>query len=146
MAAMNFEFLSNIPWFGTCAKNDRGTTFMSTTAVLETPKQGAHFDIKLWGWSVLSVVPWFLNKRENIQGPSKVKKEWKKPARPSSFVDSSVRNSGIRFRPYVSKVPWHTGRPERVSFSVIPSIRALLWTQLVKWERWRISFVGQASN
>lgn len=82
---------------------------MSTTAVLETPKQGAHFDIKLWGWSVLSVVPWFLNKRENIQGPSKVKKEWKKPARPSGFVDSSVRNSGLRFRPYVSKVPWHTG-------------------------------------
>ncbi|KAI8526011.1 hypothetical protein RHMOL_Rhmol13G0275300 [Rhododendron molle] len=106
---MNFEFLSNIPWFGTHAKNDGGTTFMLTTAVLETPKQVAHFDIKLWGWSVLSVVPWFLNKRENVQGPSAVNKEWKKPARPIGFVDSSVRNSGLRFRPYVSKVPWHTG-------------------------------------
>jgi hypothetical protein len=106
---MSFEFLSNIPWFGTRAKKDGGTTFMSTTAHLETSKERDHFNIKLWGWSALSVVPWFLNKRENIRGQSVVNKELKKHTRLSSFVDSNVGNSNLRFRPYVSKVPWHTG-------------------------------------
>ncbi|GFZ18112.1 phospholipase A2 family protein [Actinidia rufa] len=31
---------------------------MSTTATLETPKQRVNLDIKLWGWSLLSFVPW----------------------------------------------------------------------------------------
>ncbi|KAL6973676.1 hypothetical protein U1Q18_027863 [Sarracenia purpurea var. burkii] len=110
LSAMNFEFLSNIPWFGTNANKDTGTTFMSTTALLETPKQRvAHFDIRLWGWSLLSIFPWVINARDKIQVPSVVSKELKRHGRPSDVVDYSIRNSYLQFRPYVSKVPWHTG-------------------------------------
>ncbi|PSR90133.1 Phospholipase A2 2 precursor [Actinidia chinensis var. chinensis] len=107
---MNFEFLSNIPWFGsTHANKDTRTAFMSTTATLETPKQRVSLDIKLWGWSLLSFVPWVINAGENIQVPSVVNKKLKRCAQRSSVADSGVGNSSIRFRPYVSKVPWHTG-------------------------------------
>lgn len=109
LSTMNFEFLSNIPWFRTHANKDMGTNFMSTTALLETPKQRAHFNIKLWGWSLLAFVPSFINAGDKIQVPSVVNKELKKRARPSRVIDSGVGYSNIRFRPYVSKVPWHTG-------------------------------------
>ncbi|KAL7202706.1 hypothetical protein ACSBR1_034222 [Camellia fascicularis] len=93
----------------THANKDMGTNFMSTTALLETPKQRAHFNIKLWGWSLLAFVPSFINAGDKIQVPSVVNKELKKRARPSRVIDSGVGYSNIRFRPYVSKVPWHTG-------------------------------------
>ncbi|XAR60305.1 hypothetical protein NMG60_11033619 [Bertholletia excelsa] len=108
---MNFGFLSNIPWFGTHAIKDTGTSFMSatTTTLVNPPKQRTCINLKLWKWSLLSFVPWAISAKDKIQVPSIVNKELKKRAQPSGVIDSSIRYSNIRFRPYVSKVPWHTG-------------------------------------
>ncbi|XP_052184227.1 uncharacterized protein LOC127796230 [Diospyros lotus] len=104
---MNFGFLS-IPLFGTNSNKDMETNFMSMTAPLGKPRQQVHFDIKLWAWSLLSFVHWVINARDKVQVPSVVNKNLKKHAR-YCIADSNVGYSNIRFRPYVSKVPWHTG-------------------------------------
>ncbi|KAJ6750960.1 hypothetical protein OIU85_001489 [Salix viminalis] len=83
---MNFEgFKVNIPWFKMTSNNDLGTNPKPATAVLsmgsvmEKPGQQSRFDIKFWGM-------------------------------PRGAVDNGGgRGNPLRFKPYVSKVPWHTG-------------------------------------
>ncbi|KAK9274350.1 hypothetical protein L1049_019164 [Liquidambar formosana] len=105
---MNFGFLSNTPWFWAQSNKDFGTSLKSTDALMEQPKQKAFFDIKLWGWSLLSVVPWAINARDKIRTPPTINRDLKSRVRPRRVVDATG-SSPLRFRPYVSKVPWHTG-------------------------------------
>lgn len=65
---MNFEeFKVNTPWFKMTSNKDSGTNPKPATAVLSMgsmmgpPGQQPRFDIKFWGWSLLTIVPWAIN-------------------------------------------------------------------------------------
>lgn len=103
---MNFGFLGGLPWFKAQPNNDSVRTLNSMSFIVEQPK--ACFGIKLWQWSVLSLLPWAINAGDKIQTPTTINRGLKRRAQPRGVID----NDGIaalRFRPYVSKVPWHTG-------------------------------------
>lgn len=115
---MNFGFLGNIPWFNMRTNKNLETSLKPTDAVLsmgtittiEQPKQKAHFDIKLWGWSILSFVPWAINVKDKIRTPTTINKGLKRRAQSYGVVkNGGAGSNSLRFRPYVSKVPWHTG-------------------------------------
>lgn len=80
----------------------------STTVIMEQANRNARFDIKLWGWSLLSLVPFAINSGEKIRRPTTINKELKRYAHPRKFQTRQEGNP-VRFRPYVSKVPWHKG-------------------------------------
>lgn len=114
---MNFKFLVNIPKLHVSSENNRRTNFEPTTnvdssvATLQVErrsKQNAFQGVNLWGWPPLSLVPWAINIKEKISTPATINKELKK--RTSYRVEkSSGGGNPLRFRPYMSKVPWHTG-------------------------------------
>ncbi|KAM3692609.1 hypothetical protein ACJW31_08G101800 [Castanea mollissima] len=88
--------------------NDSVTTLSSMSAIVEQPKQKALFGVKLWEWSLLSFFPWAFNARDKIRTPTTINRGLKRRAQPHRAID----NEGVvalRFRPYVSRVPWHTG-------------------------------------
>jgi hypothetical protein len=112
---MNFEeFKVNTPWFKMTSNKDSGTNPKPATAVLSMgcmmgqPGQQPRFDIKFWGWSLLAIVPWAINAKDKIRAPDTINKKLKRHAQSRGVVDSG-RGNPLRFRPYVSKVPWHTG-------------------------------------
>ncbi|KAF5751617.1 hypothetical protein HS088_TW02G00632 [Tripterygium wilfordii] len=106
---MNFGFVKNLPWFHKHSDRDLQTIPESKSIIIEQSKPNAVFDIKIWVWSLLSVVPWAMNAGEKIQGPSTINRRLKKRAQPHGVVESNGGITRLRFRPYVSKVPWHTG-------------------------------------
>ncbi|MBA0575975.1 hypothetical protein Golob_027494 [Gossypium lobatum] len=101
---MNFGLLS-FPWFGVDPKRDSDLTFASTSASIE-PKQKASFEIRLWGWTLVSVPPKAVNGHDRIRTPTTINKGLKRRAQENSVFEPPTP---IRFRPYVCKVPWHTG-------------------------------------
>lgn len=109
-SAMNFEFLNRTPWFGRAhPDNDLGSSFGSTTVLMEQPKRKDGFNLKLWGWSILSVVPWALSSTDRTGMPPTVNRQLKRRAQSGGIAQNSSKVMAVRFRPYVSKVPWHTG-------------------------------------
>ncbi|KAJ6948568.1 hypothetical protein NC651_002787 [Populus alba x Populus x berolinensis] len=118
---MDFEeFKVNTPWFKMTSNKDSGTNPKPATAVLSMgsmmgsmmgpPGQQPRFDIKFWGWSLLTIVPWAINAKDKIRAPDTINKKLKRHAQSRGVVDSGGgRGNPLRFRPYVSKVPWHTG-------------------------------------
>ncbi|KAM4096395.1 hypothetical protein ACJW30_08G102300 [Castanea mollissima] len=105
---MDFGFLGGLPWFRVQPNNDSVTTLSSMSAIVEQPKQKALFGVKLWEWSLLSFFPWAFNARDKIRTPTTINRGLKRRAQPHRAID----NEGVvalRFRPYVSRVPWHTG-------------------------------------
>ncbi|CAK9134630.1 unnamed protein product [Ilex paraguariensis] len=106
---MNFGFLGNIPWSGTHSKKDMATAAISTSTLMEPVKQRANFDVRLWGLSLFSLVPWAINVKDTVRIPATVNKGLQKHAQPHHGAEYGAQNSAVRFRPYVSKVPWHTG-------------------------------------
>ncbi|KAJ9541979.1 hypothetical protein OSB04_028485 [Centaurea solstitialis] len=81
---------------------------MSTT--LEEPPKERNIDMKIWGWSLVSLVPWAVNAKENIKFPTFFNKKLKNHAHQSRLRNISEPSyATVRFRPYVCKVPWHTG-------------------------------------
>ncbi|KDP43228.1 hypothetical protein JCGZ_22780 [Jatropha curcas] len=85
-------------------------TVLSVGTTFEQSKQKTQFDIKLWGWSLLSFVPWAINAKDRIQTPTTINKGLKRRARSHGVIENSgAGGNPLRFRPYVSKVPWHTG-------------------------------------
>ncbi|XP_057956279.1 uncharacterized protein LOC131149656 [Malania oleifera] len=106
---MNFGFLANIPWVGAHSDKGLGRSLESATTLIEPPKQKDFFGVKLWGWSPSSIIPWAITAIEQIWVPHTVNKELKRRSRPHRVVQTAGENLRIRFRPYVSKVPWHTG-------------------------------------
>ncbi|KAK8995211.1 hypothetical protein V6N11_069654 [Hibiscus sabdariffa] len=101
---MNFGFLS-IPLFGVDPKRDSNLTFASTSSSIE-PKQKTSFEIRLWGWTLVSVPPKAVNGNDRILSPTTINKGLKRRARQNQVIEPPTL---IRFRPYVCKVPWHTG-------------------------------------
>ncbi|KAF9665780.1 hypothetical protein SADUNF_Sadunf16G0159300 [Salix dunnii] len=114
---MNFEgFKINIPWFKMTSNKDLGTNPKPATAILsmgsvmEKPGQQPRFDIKFWGWSLLAIVPWAINAKDKFRAPDTINKKLKRHAQSRGVVDNGGgRGNPLRFKPYVSKVPWHTG-------------------------------------
>lgn len=109
---MNFGFLSNIRWFGVSSNPENGNIVVSSSTRMVSSRQNASIDIRHWGWSLISVLPWAFNNNEKIKMPTTINKKLKRQAQlPSNYgiVGSSNMYSAPRFRPYVSKVPWHTG-------------------------------------
>lgn len=103
---MNFQFLSN-PWLDVQSNiTILGAALNSTTVIMEESNDNGRFDIKLWGLSLLSLAPWAISARDKIRGPTTINKELKKHARPR---EPGFGSNPVRFRPYVSKVPWHRG-------------------------------------
>ncbi|XP_051142299.1 uncharacterized protein LOC127259181 [Andrographis paniculata] len=83
---------------------------MSAATLLEAPKEKAIVNASLWKSSLFSLIPWAIKARDKIQLPTIINKELKKHAISHENLESTtLQQSGIRFRPYVSKVPWHTG-------------------------------------
>lgn len=113
---MNPSFLGYIPWFSKHSNEDLRTSQKPTDVVLsmgstlEQPKQKAHFDVKLWRWSLLSFVPLAINAKDKIRTPNTINKGLKRRAQSHGVIkNGGAGGNPLRFRPYVSKVPWHTG-------------------------------------
>nr|GEW53423.1 phospholipase A2 domain-containing protein [Tanacetum cinerariifolium] len=82
------------------------------SATLEKSPKPQDFDLKVWGWSVISVAPWAINVKDKFKMPTFFNKKLKKHARESRLrrlSEPTASYSTVRFRPYVSKEPWHTG-------------------------------------
>ncbi|KAK8574114.1 hypothetical protein V6N13_097106 [Hibiscus sabdariffa] len=103
---MNFGFLS-IPWFGVELKSETDLTFASTE-----PKQKTSFEIRLWGWTLVSVPPKAVTGNDRNRTPTTINKGLKRRAQQNRVIEPPTP---IRFRPYVCKVSWHTGARAFVS-------------------------------
>lgn len=108
-SAMNLGFFKNIPWFGGQSNGNVASTVITHSAITKAPRQMSPFNLKLFGWALLSFAPWAINNGSKIQMPTTVNKELKRHAQSHSRDRSPTRHSTVRFRPYVSRVPWHTG-------------------------------------
>ncbi|GAV62121.1 hypothetical protein CFOL_v3_05645 [Cephalotus follicularis] len=99
-----------LPWFGNnrLGKDD-GTTFKPTSVLVGQSNQKPWFDIRVLGWSLLSVLPWAIDARDKIRMPTTINRGLRKHAKPRGVVEDGLVVNPLRFRPYVSKVPWHTG-------------------------------------
>lgn len=108
---MNFGFLSNAPWSKAQLNTDSWTASKSMNALSEQPKEVFPSDTGLFGWvfSIVRIFPWSRNTGDRIQRPTTINRGLKRRAQTRrNFVDGIEVTPG-RFRPYVSKVPWHTG-------------------------------------
>lgn len=109
---MNFGLFS-CPWFGSHSRKNlaMGATIVSSRTLIEQPEaQKGGFHIKIWSLSLLSLVPWAINAKDKIGRPTTINRGLKRHAQSRSIIaESGDRGSSVRFRPYVSKVPWHTG-------------------------------------
>ncbi|KAL6506144.1 hypothetical protein OROGR_024325 [Orobanche gracilis] len=106
---MNLQFYRYIPWFGVHPDKDITSQMMSSSTLLEAPTENAVVGAKLWKWSLFSIIPWAMRAGDKIQMPTTVNKELKKHAQSRESIKSLNQYSSPCFRPYVSKVPWHTG-------------------------------------
>lgn len=106
---MNFDFPGRLPWFRAQPNNNLVTTLDSRSTLIEQPERKFCFGIKLWGWSLLSFFPWSINSEEKIRRPSTINRGLRRRAQPVGVVDNDGKVVPLRFKPYVSKVPWHTG-------------------------------------
>ncbi|KAK9673584.1 hypothetical protein RND81_12G177000 [Saponaria officinalis] len=99
---------NSIPWLGFYKKNNVDPT-LSSAQLIEEPSNKS-FDFKLLGISLLSIIPWAVNAKVRLHMPTTINKDLKRRARSRvNDVSTSVPTPRSRFRPYVSKVPWHTG-------------------------------------
>ncbi|XP_050203873.1 uncharacterized protein LOC126653917 [Mercurialis annua] len=96
---------------------DLGASFKPMDAVMsidstaiEKPKQKLHFDMQQLRLSFLSLLPWSVDAKHNIQTPTTINKGLKRRAQSRGVVENGgTTRTSLRFRPYISKVPWHTG-------------------------------------
>ncbi|KAH9602172.1 hypothetical protein KSS87_018439 [Heliosperma pusillum] len=99
-----------IEWLGFHKNNAAEPTLSSPQLVAEPPNNWPTFDIKSLGVSLLSIIPWAVNTKDGFRMPSTINKDLKRRARSQVYdVSTNVPTPRLRFRPYVSKVPWHTG-------------------------------------
>ncbi|KAM1040931.1 hypothetical protein TB1_029506 [Malus domestica] len=109
---MNLGFLGNLPWFRAQSNSDLELepSLKPTTALFEQPNQKGGFDVKLLGLSLLSFVPWLVdNSKDKIRTPSTINRGLRRRAQPRRVFENGDSSTSLRFRPYVSRVPWHTG-------------------------------------
>ncbi|XP_015973414.1 uncharacterized protein LOC107496625 [Arachis duranensis] len=112
---MNFDFLPKIiPWFRPQLNaTDSASISVSTSQVfIEQPKQNAGEGGKLFGipLPLLSFLPWANNPGvQIIRRPTTINRRLRRRAQTRGKIDEVSEVNPARFRPYVSKVPWHTG-------------------------------------
>lgn len=85
------------------------TAIRSTTAVIEMSKQQALSSMELLCRSLVSIIPWAVTSREKFRVPTTVNKQLRRRARSTGVDAFNGQSPRLRFRPYVGKVPWHTG-------------------------------------
>ncbi|KAJ4979545.1 hypothetical protein NE237_010325 [Protea cynaroides] len=105
---MNFGFINNLPQFGFRSRVDLGHRLkpIDSTKERQTKLQFT-FDVKSWGSSILSLVPWS-NASDKMRMPHTMNRELQKQTPPSGVVEAGA-DSRLLFRPYIAKVPWHKG-------------------------------------
>lgn len=102
--------LGNIHWFRTQRTNSLGPTLeQPSTTLMETPKEKGGFDIKMWGFSLFAIAPWIINAKDKISKPTTINRGLIKRAQPLGIIEKGNMVTSVHFRPYVAKVPWHTG-------------------------------------
>lgn len=108
---MKSGFLNNMPWSRTQTINDMDSTLEPNSTLLVDTKKKAYFDVKLWGWSLISFVPlpWVAPNAKDTRTPTTINRGLRKSALPRRGVNNEFRGTSLRFKPYVCKVPWHTG-------------------------------------
>lgn len=108
---MNFGFLSNGRSVKAQLSTDSQASFISEKVLTEQPSQVFHNDVKLFGsyFSFLQFFNWKSNSRDRSQRPTTINRELKKHAQALRTIEKGSEVTPVRFRPYVSKVPWHTG-------------------------------------
>ncbi|KAL2936376.1 Phospholipase A2-alpha [Bienertia sinuspersici] len=108
---MSFKLPDQITWLPFQKNNPMEQTRSSQVMATESPKKGPLFEVNFFGWPLLSILPWAVNLKEKIQMPTTIlNKELTRQARSqASDTSTSTQPPRVRFRPYVSKVPWHTG-------------------------------------
>ena len=101
-------FLGDVPWFRTQSNSELSSSFEpKSTVVIQQTRQGPNFDVKLWGLSLLSFLPWVAVRARDK--PTTTERAQSDRALRRRAVEDGFRGTPLRFRPYVSKVPWHTG-------------------------------------
>ncbi|GAB2287083.1 hypothetical protein Dimus_021468 [Dionaea muscipula] len=105
---MTIRLPDHVSWSGFWPGEAIETAIRTTRGVIESSRQQALFNVKLWGWSLVSIIPWVaVNSGQRFPMPTTINRGLKRRARSGGGgVDASPR---LRFRPYVCKVPWHTG-------------------------------------
>ncbi|PON97593.1 Phospholipase A2 domain containing protein [Trema orientale] len=104
---MKSGFIDNMPWFRTQTSSDMDSTLEPNSTLLVGTREKPRFDVKLWGWSLISFIPLVaLNSKDK---PTTINRGLRKRALPRGGVENEFRGTPLRFKPYVSKVPWHTG-------------------------------------
>ncbi|OMO91464.1 hypothetical protein CCACVL1_07106 [Corchorus capsularis] len=93
---------------GVNIKRDSELTLASTSSLLEYHKQKASFEIRLWGWTLVTVPPRAVDGSNKIGAPTTINKGLRRRAQQRGVIEPNGGTT-IRFRPYVCKVPWHTG-------------------------------------
>ncbi|XP_004513226.1 uncharacterized protein [Cicer arietinum] len=110
---MNLGFLSNIAWIKAQSNQESLSVQIQTKNFTSQAKQESYgIDPKLSGWplSFLSLFPWANNVGDKFQRPTTINKELKRHAQNrENVVGKDNVAAPLRFRPYVCKVPWHTG-------------------------------------
>ncbi|KZV44450.1 hypothetical protein F511_19351 [Dorcoceras hygrometricum] len=106
---MNLQLQQYIPWTRSQPNRDVSSSLSSSGVISEEPKQKATVGTKFWQCHILSFIPWVIRTRDKFQLPTTVNKKLKKNSPSRGEAESAARYSTMRFKPYVSKVPWHTG-------------------------------------
>ncbi|ESW18120.1 hypothetical protein PHAVU_006G014500 [Phaseolus vulgaris] len=105
---MNLEFLGKIPWFNAQLNPYSVTHSVPTKALTEQPKEEeSRNEPKL---PFLSLFPWRESDADKFQRPSTINKGLRRKAqRRGNGLGEDGEAIPLHFRPYVCKVPWHTG-------------------------------------
>lgn len=107
---MNFKLPDQIPWLASQKNNVMEQTLESQLIATESPKKWPSFDLNFFGWSLLSIIPWAVNIKDKLSMPTTLNKQLIRRARSRARdVSTATQSPQLRFRPYASKVPWHTG-------------------------------------
>ena len=108
---MNLEFLHKFPWFWAQKSNDLGPILKSSDAIGEQGHQNTRFDFRIWGFSLLSFLPWEdnANSRDIILAKTTINRNLKRQVKRGRRTANRDGDAPLRFKPYVCKVPWHTG-------------------------------------
>ncbi|KNA25117.1 hypothetical protein SOVF_009260 [Spinacia oleracea] len=85
-------------------------TLKSPLTATQSHEKSPSIDINFFGWSLLSIIPWAVNLKHKLPIPTTINKDLTRRARSRvSDLQTATKSPQLRFRPYVSKVPWHTG-------------------------------------
>ncbi|KAG7035884.1 hypothetical protein SDJN02_02683, partial [Cucurbita argyrosperma subsp. argyrosperma] len=108
---MNLEFFHKFPWFWAQKSNDLGPILKSSDAIGEPGHQNTRFDFRIWGFSLLSFLPWEdnANSRDIILAKTTINRNLKRQVKRGRRTENRDGEAPLRFKPYVCKVPWHTG-------------------------------------